>query len=55
MLAPVDGVDGGGGADGWGGAVIALAVGVVAGLPGSCVRGQSQCRVGAFGVCGLRE
>src|SRR5471032_2515736 len=28
---------------------------VSAGLPGSCVSGRSQCRVGAFGVSGLLE
>ena len=53
MLAPVDGVDGGGGADGWGGAVIALAVGVVAGLPGSCVsgRGSAGLLLSGLAVC----
>ena len=35
--------------------VLALAVGVVAGLPGSCVSGLSQCRVAAFGLSGLLE
>src|SRR5471030_837166 len=35
--------------------VPALAVGVNAGLPGSCVSGLSQCRVAAFGLSGLRE
>src|SRR5476649_2847669 len=32
-----------------------LAVGVVAGLPGSCVSDRGQCRVAAFGVSGLLE
>src|SRR5476649_1205669 len=32
-----------------------LAVGVVAGLPGSGVSGRSRCRVAAFGVSGLLE
>ena len=35
--------------------VLGLAVGVNAGLLGSCVSGLSQCRVAAFGVSGLRE
>src|SRR5471030_2265637 len=35
--------------------VLALAVGVNAGLPGSCVCGRSQCRVAAFSVSGLHE
>ena len=35
--------------------VLGLAVGVGAGLPGSRVSGRSQCRVAAFGVCGLHE
>src|ERR1700710_1069364 len=43
-LAPVDG---------FGFWVSARVVGVYARLPGSCVGGLSQCRVGAFGVCGL--
>ena len=33
--------------------VPAVAVGVDAGVPGSCVSGLSHCRVAAFGVCGL--
>ena len=35
--------------------VLALAVGVVAGLPGSRVSGLSHCRVAAFRVSGLPE
>src|SRR5471032_2087373 len=35
--------------------VSALAVGVNAGLPGSCVSGRGQCRVAAFKVSGLHE
>ena len=43
-LAPVDG-----------GEVLGLAVGVSAGLPGSCGRGRGHCRVAAFGLSGLLE
>ena len=35
--------------------VLALAVGVIAGLLGSCVSGLSHCRVAAFRVSGLPE
>jgi hypothetical protein len=35
--------------------VLALAVGVSAGLPGFSVNGLSHCRVAAFGLSGLRE
>src|SRR5476649_574729 len=35
--------------------VLGLAVGVSAGVPGSCVSGRGHCRVAAFGLSGLRE